>query len=109
MQHNEGIILIQPDSDYEKQFHRKKYFRIYENYFICKADCYGQNVTIWQKDNVVYQLECNGKMIYTLEQSNNRVWLSFIWDLIRYYFSVLCFMTFNYFYVVRMGRGEANF
>jgi hypothetical protein len=60
-----------------------------------------QNVTVWQKNHVAYQLECDGKIIYTLERSNSKVWLGVIYDLIKFYLYTFCGILFLYIATLR--------
>ena len=57
-----------------------------------------QYVAVWHKNHIVYQLECNESVIYSLQRSNEKVWLVIIWDLLWNYvtsFSVLLMMFFG--------------
>lgn len=71
--------------DHEEHFSRIQVFLLDNFGNVLKYK--NQHVTLWQKNHVAYQLECDGKIIYTLERSNSKVWLGVIWDFFAYYFS----------------------
>ena len=48
--------------------------------------CKGKQITVWHKDNVVYQVEMNGQVIYSIENSNYRILIHNLIDLILYIF-----------------------
>lgn len=45
----------------------------------------GKSVTIYEHNRFIYQLEHNGKVIFDLDRSNSKVWLSNLTDIIVYY------------------------
>ncbi len=99
LKHNDddGTFLIMPDAG------DKKIYQIYGYLFDYEADFrkyYEQDVVIWEKNHIVHQFECNGKMIYTLEHSNNRIWLGVLWDFMTYYSMLFCGLLMIYFAIL---------
>ena len=58
--------------------------------------CKGKPITIWHKDCIVYQVEMNEQIIYSIENSNYRILIRNLTDFILYifvmfYMPVICF------------------
>ena len=100
----EGVLKYTDDEGFYFELNQEKYFAINAHLLDCIENISkykDKPVTIWQKNHVAYQLEYNGEVIYSLERSNSKVWLGVIWDLIRYYLTLLCYMAFYYFAILR--------
>ena len=91
-------------------FNKERYLKIKEVHlldYVSNVMTYeNKSVTIWQKNNIAYQLECNGNVIYSLDRSNEKVWLGIIWDLIRYYFFSFCGLLFFYVAILRIIKDK---
>jgi hypothetical protein len=86
---NEGFYMIEPPQVEEKHFHI--YVHLLDTFDNISDKYKNQFVTIWQKDHVAYQLEHDGKVIYSLERSNSKVWIAVIYDFIGYYLFTFSF------------------
>ena len=53
------------------------------------ASCEDKSITIWYKKRVVYQVEADGEIIFSIENSNQRIILSNLTRFITYIFFVL--------------------
>ena len=109
----EGILKYDDDKEIYlttfNSFNKEKYFKIKVHlldYGLNVMKYENKSVTIWQKNNIAYQLECNGDVIYSLERSNEKVWLGIIWDLIRYYFFSFCGLLFFYVAILRFIKNK---
>ena len=63
--------------------------------------CKGKEITVWHKDYVVYQVERDGKIIYSIENSNRRILLGNFSNLIWY---GLQFCLLPIFYIIIVPR-----
>jgi len=100
----EGILKYTDDEGFYFELNQEKYFAINAHLLDCIENISkykDKPVIIWQKNHIAYQLEYNGEVIYALARSNTKVWLGVIWDLIRFYLGVLCYLGFYYFVILR--------
>jgi hypothetical protein len=100
----EGILKYTDDEGFYFELNQNEDFLI-KAHLLDYIDNIGKytekSVLIWQKNHIAYQLEYNGEVIYSLERSNAKVWLGVIWDLIRFYMGVLCYLGFYYLVILR--------
>ena len=96
---DEGFYIVEPSQIKEKNFYIL--VRLLDDANNVSDKYENQFVTIWQKNHVAYQLECNGEVIYSLERSNSKVWLYVIYQIVRYYFHSFFWLLYVYFAFIR--------
>ena len=68
--------------------------------------CEGKQITIWYKKYKVYQVEADGEIIFSIENSNQRIILNNITCLIWYILLMSCFLPISTFIDRRSAKGR---